>query len=89
MQADFVAVPPFWTVGQVIDFARDAEDLPETFSEIFVVDPGFHVLGSVDISRLLRTKRNVPVETIMDTDRHRCSPPPTRRRSRASSSATT
>ncbi|MBZ0210480.1 MAG: magnesium transporter, partial [Hyphomicrobium sp.] len=47
MQADFVAVPPFWTVGQVIDFARDTEDLPETFSEIFVVDPGFHLLGSV------------------------------------------
>jgi magnesium transporter len=48
MQAEFVAVPPFWTVGQVIDFARDAEDLPETFSEIFVVDPGFHLLGSVE-----------------------------------------
>jgi len=70
MQADFVAVPPFWTVGQVIDFARDTEDLPETFSEIFVVDPGFHLLGSVDISRLLRSKRDVHVDTIMDPDRH-------------------
>jgi magnesium transporter len=70
MQADFVAVAPFWTVGQVIDFARETEDLPDTFSEIFVVDPGFHLLGSIDISRLLRTKREVPVETIMDTDRH-------------------
>lgn len=70
MQADFVAVPPFWTVGQVIDFARDTEDLPETFSEIFVVDPGFHLLGSVNISRLLRTKRDVPINTIMDADRH-------------------
>jgi magnesium transporter len=70
MQAEFVAVPPFWTVGQVIDFAREAEDLPETFSEIFVVDPGFHLLGSVDISRLLRSKRDVNVDTIMDPDRH-------------------
>jgi magnesium transporter len=70
MQADFVAVPPFWTVGQVIDFARETEDLPDTFSEIFVVDPGFHLLGSIDISRLLRTKREVSVDTIMDTDRH-------------------
>ena len=26
-------------------------------SEIFVVDPGFHLLGSVDISRLLRRSR--------------------------------
>jgi magnesium transporter len=70
MQADFVAVPPFWTVGQVIDFARDTEDLPDTFSEIFVVDPGFHLLGSVDISRLLRSKREVYVENIMEPDRH-------------------
>jgi magnesium transporter len=70
MQADFVTVAPFWTVGQVIDFMRETEDLPETFSEIFVVDPGFHLLGSVEISRLLRTKRDVPVEKIMDTDRH-------------------
>ncbi len=70
MQGDFVAVPPFWTVGQVIDFARDTEDLPDTFSEIFVVDPGFHLLGSVNISRLLRSKRDIPVDTIMETDRH-------------------
>lgn len=70
MQADFVAVPPFWTVGQVIDFARDTEDLPDTFSEIFVVDPGFHLLGAIDISRLLRSKREVPVDSIMEEDRH-------------------
>ncbi len=70
MQADFVAVAPFWTVGQVIDFMRETEDLPDAFSEIFVVDPGFHVLGSVELSRLLRSKRHVPVETIMNPDRH-------------------
>ena len=70
MQTDFVAVPPFWTVGQVIDHMRETDDLPETFSDIFVVDPAHRVLGSVDLSRLLRTKRQVPVETIMDRDRH-------------------
>ena len=70
MQADFVAVPPFWTVGQVIDFARETEDLPDTFSEIFVVDPGFHLLGAVDISRLLRSKREVAIDSIMEEDRH-------------------
>jgi len=69
MQTDFVAVPPFWTVGQVIDHMREAEDLPETFSDIFVVDPTYHVLGSVDLSRLLRTKRQVPIDTIMDAGR--------------------
>jgi magnesium transporter len=69
MQTDFVAVPPFWTVGQVIDHMRETEDLPETFSDIYVVDPTHHVMGGLDLSRLLRTKREVPVEKIMDTDR--------------------
>ena len=69
MQTDFVAVPPFWTVGQVIDHMREAEDLPETFSDIYVVDPTYHVVGGLDLSRLLRTKREVPVEAIMDGGR--------------------
>ena len=70
MQSDFVAVAPFWTVGHVIDHMRESEELPDHFSAIFVVDPAYRVLGSVDLSRLLRTKRHVPVETIMDTEHH-------------------
>ncbi|MBS0240892.1 MAG: magnesium transporter [Proteobacteria bacterium] len=70
MQTDFVAVPQFWTIGQVIDHMREAEELPETFSDIFVVDPAYHVVGAVDLSRLLRTKRDVAINTIMDADRH-------------------
>jgi magnesium transporter len=70
MQSEFVAAPPFWSVGRVIDHMQDTEDLPETFSEIFVVDPSFRVMGSVGLSRLLRTKRDVPIEQIMEKDRH-------------------
>ncbi|MEZ5899757.1 MAG: magnesium transporter [Hyphomicrobium sp.] len=70
MQSEFVAVPPFWTVGHVIDHMRETEELPDHFSEIFVVDPSFRVMGSVDLSRLLRTKRDVAVAAIMDTERH-------------------
>ena len=69
MQADLVAVAPFWTVGQVIDFMRETDDLPDDFSEIFVVDPSYKVLGSVDLSRVLRSKRHVKVDEIMDRDR--------------------
>jgi magnesium transporter len=70
MTTDFVAVPPFWNVGQVIDHMREAEDLPETFSDIFVVDPTFRVIGSIDLSRLLRSKRHVGVAEIIDSERH-------------------
>jgi magnesium transporter len=69
MQADFVAVPPFWSVGQVIDHMREEQDLPDSFSDIFVVDASHHVLGSLDLSRVLRTKRHVSVAEIMNRDR--------------------
>src|SRR5690606_23966114 len=70
MQTDFVAVPPSWTVGRVIDHMRESGDLPETCTDIFVVDPSYRVIGTIDLSRLLRTKRDVLVEKIMEPDRH-------------------
>jgi magnesium transporter len=65
MQTDFIAVPPFWTVGRTIDFMRETEDLPETFYEIFVVDPGVRLIGSVPLDRLLRSKRPIRIAEIM------------------------
>lgn len=69
MQSDYVAVAPFWTVGRVIDYMRESDELPDTFSEIFVVDPAFKVLGAVQLSRILRTKREVEIRDIMNTER--------------------
>ena len=65
MQSDFVAVAPFWNVGQVIDYMRETDDLPHVFSEIYVVDPTYRVLGAVELSRLLRSKRAVNIADIM------------------------
>jgi magnesium transporter len=70
MQTDLIAVPPFWSVGQTIDYMRDADDLPERFYEIFVVDPSYHLLGSVALDRLLRSKRPVSIEALTMTDIH-------------------
>jgi magnesium transporter len=68
MQSEFIAVPPFWTVGQTIDHMRETPDLPETFYEIFVVDPGVRLLGAVSLDRLLRSKRPVVISDIMTDD---------------------
>src|SRR3954454_4204654 len=68
MQTEFIAVPPFWTVGQTIDFMRETADLPETFYEIFVIDPAGHLLGAVALDRLLRSKRPVTIQEIMDDE---------------------
>lgn len=70
MQTEFVAVPPFWTVGQTIDYMRDDKDLPERFTQIFVIDPSFRLVGAVDLDRILRTNRNVKIEEIMHETRH-------------------
>ncbi len=68
MQSDFVAMPPFWTVGQVIDTLREEEDLPDDFTEIFVVDAAFRLLGTVALDRLLRARRPVKITDIMDEE---------------------
>jgi magnesium transporter len=70
MQSEFVAVPPFWTVGQCIDYMRDDEDLPESFSQIFVIDPTFKLMGAVDLDKILRTRRTVKIEDIMRETTH-------------------
>ncbi|MFN3314160.1 MAG: magnesium transporter [Hyphomonas sp.] len=66
MQTEFVAVPEFWSVGETIDHARGrGEDLPETFYEIYVIDPAHRLLGIVTLSALLREPREVLLEDIM------------------------
>ncbi|MDP3737034.1 MAG: magnesium transporter [Hyphomonadaceae bacterium] len=67
MQRDFVAAPVFWTVGQAIDHMRTvaADDLPDTFFEIYIVDPAFRLQGSVPVSTLLRAARETPLKEIM------------------------
>ena len=68
MQTDFISVPPYWSVGQTIDYMREEEDLPDSFSQIWVVDPTHHLIGRVALDRLLRTKRPVIIDEITNTD---------------------
>ncbi len=70
MQTEFIAVPPFWTVGRAIDYMRETEDLPETFYEIFVVDPAYRLVGGVPLDRLLRTRRSVLLTAVKSEQRH-------------------
>lgn len=70
MQGEFIAVAQFWTVGQTIDYMREAHDLPDSFYEIYVVDPSFKLLGAVALDKILRTRRDQKVSSIMDETRH-------------------
>lgn len=68
MQTGFISVPPYWTVGQTIDHMRDTDNLPEEFYEIFVIDPAFRPIGTVTLSRVMRTQRPVPLQDIVEDD---------------------
>ncbi|MCG6858197.1 MAG: magnesium transporter [Salaquimonas sp.] len=70
MQTEFIAVPPFWSVGQTIDYMREDKDLPDRFHEIFVVSPQFELVGSVGLDQILRTGRKARIEEIMHETRH-------------------
>jgi magnesium transporter len=68
MQRELVAVPPHWTVGQVIDFLRAGGALPDDFYEIYVVDPRHRPIGTIALSRLLRTGRPVKLMEMMSRE---------------------
>jgi magnesium transporter len=71
MQTDLIAVPPFWTAGQVIDHLAEAPELPDNFFEVFVVDPGHRLLGNVFLDRLVRAKRTARIDELMNEGRRR------------------
>jgi len=70
MQNEFIAVPPFWTVGQTIDYMRDDDDLPERFHEVFVVSPTYELMGYIQLDKLLRARRNIIVDQLMEPSLH-------------------
>jgi len=65
MQTDFIAIPPFWTVGQTIDYLRAEKELPDEFFQLYVVDPGYRVLGTIPLDKFLRAQRTVRIEDLM------------------------
>ncbi len=68
MQRELVAVPSHWTVGETIDFLRAAKDLPDDFYDLFVVDPAHKPLGSIPLSRAMRSPRTTRLTDIMDEE---------------------
>lgn len=65
MQRDLIAVPEHMTVGDVIDYLRDNQDLTTDFWEVFVVDPQHKPIGTAHLSWILRTPRNVGMSDVM------------------------
>ncbi|MEO0063082.1 MAG: hypothetical protein RLZZ08_1642 [Pseudomonadota bacterium] len=65
MQRELVAVPEHMSVGDLIDYMRDNDDLPTEFWEVFVVDHRHRPVGSCQLSWVLRTPRNIALSDVM------------------------
>jgi len=67
MQREFVAAPPFWSVGDTIDHMRaTGENLPDLFFNIWIVDTRFHPVGFIPVSVLMRSPRETKLTDLMD-----------------------
>lgn len=66
---EFVAVPEFWTVGDIIDHLhKENDELPIDFYEVFLVNPKFIPTGGVLLSRIMRSGRDTKLTDIMKKD---------------------
>ncbi|MEP6344011.1 MAG: magnesium transporter [Maricaulaceae bacterium] len=69
MQREFVAAPPFWTVGDTIDHMRDTGgDLPDQFHNIWIVDTAFRPIGYISLSQLIRSCREQSLQSILSDE---------------------
>ncbi|AUQ54838.1 magnesium transporter [Phaeobacter inhibens] len=66
MQREVVMAPDHWTVGQAIDFMRESDHLPDQFYHVVLVDPRLHPVGNVTLGRIMSSKREVPLGTIVE-----------------------
>ncbi len=71
MQTTVLTAPPFWTVGQMLDHIHEAvdDDLPDSFFEVFIVDPTHHLEGNVFLDKLVRARRSAQLVELMQ-ERH-------------------
>ena len=68
MQRELVSAPEHWNVGDIIDFMRASDDLPETFYDIFIVDPRMHPIGEVRLSKVMAAARATKLTDLMSAD---------------------
>ena len=66
MQREVVAAPEHWSVGDVIDFMRSSEDLPEQFYHVVLVDPRMHPVGNVTLGRIMGAPRKQPLRDLTE-----------------------
>jgi magnesium transporter len=66
MTPDYVALRPWWTVGEALDHIRATGRESETINVIYVVDAEWRLLDALDIKRIILARPGQRVEELMD-----------------------
>jgi len=66
MQREMVVAPAHWTVGEAIDFMRSADELPEQFYHVILVDPRIRPTGYVTLGRIMASPREIKLTDIAE-----------------------
>jgi len=66
MQREVVTAPEHWTVGDAIDFLRNAEELPDQFYHVILVDPRWFPVGYVTLGKILSSRRDMALKSIVE-----------------------
>jgi magnesium transporter len=66
MQVETVTAPEHFSVGEMIDYLRSAEWLPDQFYHIILVDPDGHPTGYATLGRVLASRRDVLLKDISE-----------------------
>ena len=66
MQREVVVAPLHWTVGETIDFLRNADHLPDQFYHVILVDPRMKPQGYVSLGRLLAAARATQLRALAE-----------------------
>ena len=66
MQRETAWAPEHWNVGQCIDYLRNAEELPEQFYHVILVDPKMKPVGNVTLGRIMGARREVMLRDIVE-----------------------
>jgi magnesium transporter len=68
MQRELIAVPEHLTVGDLIDYLRDNDELTTEFWEVFIVDHTHKPVGTCLLSWILRAPRDIALSDVMMRD---------------------
>lgn len=66
MQREVVVAPEHWTVGEAIDYLRNADVLPDQFYHVILVDPRMMPLGYATLGRILSAKRTTALRDLLE-----------------------